>query len=54
MICGEQFQLLSEVSFHGELTDNIIIEQNNSIPQNLLKISDTDPLEIKKYNCIFI
>ena len=40
MICGEQFQLLSEVSFHGELTDNIIIEQNNSIPQNLLKISD--------------
>ena len=54
MICGEQFQLLSEVSFHGELTDNIIIEQNNSIPQNLLKISDTDPLDIKKYNCIFI
>ena len=54
MISGEKFQLLSEVSFHGELTDNIIIEQNNNISQNLLKINDTDISEIKKYNRIFI
>ncbi len=53
MISGEQFQKLSQISLYTE-TNDIIENQNNCLEQNLVKISDLDVNEIKKYNIIFV
>tara|TARA_R110002020_G_scaffold147848_1_gene323452 strand:+ start:10323 stop:11162 length:840 start_codon:yes stop_codon:yes gene_type:complete len=53
IISGEQFQLLSEISFYTKF-NSIIEDQNNCIKQNIHKISDVSVNDIKKYQKIFI
>ena len=53
LVSGEQFQLLSEIGFYTE-TDSIIEDQNNSVKQNIHKISDISVEDINKYKKIFI
>jgi len=53
MISGEQFQKISQISLYTE-TNDIIENQNNYLEQNLVKISDLEVNEIKKYNYIFV
>jgi len=53
IVSGEQFQSLCEIGFCTE--KNCIIEdQNNSLKQNIHKISDFDQQNIGKYKKIFI
>ena len=52
MITGEQFQLLSDISFYSEL-NCIIRDQNKQIKQNIHKISDFCPDQIVNYKKIF-
>lgn len=53
MISGEKLQSLAEISLYGEMTD-LIRDQNNSLPQNLVKISDLPREEISKYKIIYV
>lgn len=53
IVSGEQLQSLCEIGFYTE--KNCIIEdQNNSLKQNIHKISDFDQQDIGKYKKIFI
>lgn len=53
MISGEQFQLLSEISFCTE-TDCIKLDQIKAITQNLHKISTFNQDSIKQYQKFFV
>jgi hypothetical protein len=53
IISGEQLQSLAQISLYSVMTD-LIVNQNNSMSQNLIKISDMSPTDIKKYNTIFV
>lgn len=53
MISGEQFQQLAEISFCSD-TNCIIDAQNKHLKQNIVKIKDFTPTDIKKYKVIFV
>jgi hypothetical protein len=53
MISGELLQSIAEISLYDEMTD-LIRNQNQSIPQKLVKISDLDLSQIKKYKVIYV
>lgn len=53
MISGELLQTIAEVSLYDEMTD-LIRDQNNSLSQNLVKISDMSVEEISKYKTIYV
>ena len=51
MISGEVLQSIAEVGLYTEMSD-LIFNQVRSLPQNLLKISEVNTDEIKKYKII--
>lgn len=53
MISGELLQSIAEISLYTEMTD-LIGNQNRSMPQNLVKMSDLTIEDIKKYKTIYI
>lgn len=53
MISGELLQSIAEISLYTEMTD-LIVNQNCSMPQNLVKMSDLAADDIKKYKIIYV
>jgi hypothetical protein len=53
MISGELLQSIAEISLYDEMTD-LIRNQNQSMPQKLVKISDLEPNKIKEYKIIYV
>ena len=53
IVSGELLQSLAEISLYDEMTD-LIRNQNISLRQNLIKISDLSTEEIRKYRIIYV
>lgn len=53
MISGEKIQKLADISLCNEF-NSIIVEQIRNINQNIFKIDDIDPENIKNYKTIFV
>jgi hypothetical protein len=53
MISGELLQSIAEISLYDEMTD-LIRNQNQCMPQKLVKISDLESSQIKKYKVIYV
>jgi len=53
IISGELFQSLAQICLYDEMTD-LIRNQNNSLPQNLVKMSDLKAEDITSYKIIYV